>query len=708
MSTLYVNEDWTQSNGTINSPSYGELTIGTNAFKTATLAAGKANDNDIIFLLSASELLLNTETNYNSFIIESASVDYKLTLKGKKNGNGQVTINCPVTIAAGTSCEYTNSKGITVNGALVVNGSLACGSNTLTANAPITVSGSIACDTLDGQASISVSGENASLTVEDYKGGALTVEGGASLTVTGTYSGGALTVGDGATLTIDEYSGGAITLTGNATLNIESFGDEPPVINFPEPEVGEARIPYTKILSISGYTKTDYEDLSCYNPNQMQVIKVSNADALYYAPIDYKYVNTNYSANSKPDVLTFGTTGFASVSDALDESPTKIFVTGGTFGTEGTIVFKGTAAEIGNIVTGNADINETNSTPAFTKSVVAGDKFAAGATLSGNTELTINDGTFSKVVVGGDYVTATGSKMVTRYGKIALTINGGTFATTVGGGMAYTKDDKTSKVNLVGDIDFKITGGEFARRVYGGSICNIGKGTTITVDGNVELTIGSTVNDIKFAEHIVAGCFDSGSVTGSTTITFTGLGEKLKNGEGNAIFDGIVLGGSGSTYFTKDEQNNRICKSEVDGNRNIVFDGFTGEFAGQLKAFTNASFESSTVTFTNASLNLSDVSAWSFANGATVAADTDTGTNSFAGDTLAIDLTGWDGSEDWTLMTGSSSFFTGVDQLSVKFGTGDADAIACSNDAWSDGNYTLQKITQGDAVVGLKLLAVRS
>ena len=513
------------------------------------------------------------------------------------------------------------------------------------------------------------------------------------------YSGsGDLTVGEGANVTITNYSGtGTITLDGNGTLNITNISSGATVhIDVEIDPDTTGALPYAELMSNNSINfRTAVSDF-----DTKPVCVTNNNHTLYYAPKDYYYVNSAYSGSAIPDVLSASGMYKTTVAEAVTAGGTagSVFVTGGTFGVSAgqAVAFNGLNAQILGVETGSPT-KIVNGNARFTSSVAGGECITSGAksfsftkAVGDDTHLEINGGTFGKTLVGGDFVTQGNAY---RDGSTNLTINGGEFVSTVGGGMAYTPKNTDGSVTLTGNVNFLITGGTFNRRIYGGNICCNGYGGQTTLMGSVNLTIDASANTIAFKDHIVAGCFDNGQVGGSTNVTLKGNGANLKTKTdgGLVAFNGIILGGSGATYI-RTTGGNRVCTSFVTGSRNFAFEGFTGEFAGEIKAFQNISFtKGSAVQLTNGNLDLGDVNSWSVAFGSSLTATN--GSNNFSGDSLALDLTGWNNSA-WTVMSGTEDFFGNWDAFgSVTLG---GQTATYANSKWASASYQLTLETSGD------------
>ena len=172
---------------------------------------------------------------------------------------------------------------------------------------------------------------------------------------------------------------------------------------------------------------------------------------------------------------------------------------------------------------------------------------------------------------------------------------------------------------------------------------------------------------------------------GNVTVTVTGNGDNL-------TFDGLLFGGcSGDLYRTNNGV--RTADTSVTGDRKLVFDGFSNGFDGTVSMFESVRFAGgSSVAFTNAALNLSDISNWDFEFGSSLSG---VNRNNFAGDTLNFDLTGWAG-DQWEVMSGSASAFSGWNDASRVTLGGESAAWDSDISGWCSSNYQLTLEEDGD------------
>ena len=247
------------------------------------------------------------------------------------------------------------------------------------------------------------------------------------------------------------------------------------------------------------------------------------------------------------------------------------------------------------------------------------------------TNLTIIGGTFNKVLMGGDRVNYGNCE---HAGDLNLTINGGTFNSQIVGGMAYTDQSLRGQALLIGDINMTLAGGTFKSRIYGGCISTANYSTRTAIEGNVNILVDSSENELIFADnvYIVAGSYQSGAIDGNVQVTFTGLGENLKMDADNLVWGGC----SSDVYLINGDT--RTFQSTISGSRTICFDDFNGKFNTGIRGFNIFTAENGSKLEILASNHLRDIEQWNL--------DWDTQLsgsflNDFKGDTMNIDLTGW-------------------------------------------------------------------
>ncbi len=390
----------------------------------------------------------------------------------------------------------------------------------------------------------------------------------------------------------------------------------------------------------TAFTVDDSNYLAAYTANALTLSKIpaENADITgTVTGLDTIASSTNYKGKVfGGETVTGGTvtTASAVTANAGDSNVNALF--GGS-----NINADSTA-----IVAADSSVNVSGIESA---NFVFGGHYVAGGTvaLTGNTEVTISDGTFNRFVGGGNIVNTGATMRIT--GDSTLNISGGVFNEVVAGG----SNSQGGKITYRGaTITTNISGGTFNKRVFGGNIAskqvyatkNAASVTLIDIENNsdINLNIDSGSNDIYFGSDIVAGSYTNGKVIGTTTVTFTGLGENLD-------FTGVLTGDSTSAGE---------ANKYVTGTRTLVFDDFDGDFsASGIVAFDDVKFiNGSEMTFTTTDLRLSPVRNWTFELGSTL--NWEMGTNSFFGDTLTIDFGGASLDSNWTIINGCETTLT--------------------------------------------------
>ena len=327
--------------------------------------------------------------------------------------------------------------------------------------------------------------------------------------------------------------------------------------------------------------------------------------------------------------------------DAIANGYDLIVTTGGTY--ESNFGHDGVEARIE-----GGTFNCTVSGGALTSSA----DYKTWASQENETNLTITGGTFNKVVMGGDRVNSGNGEHI---GDLNLIIEGGTFNSQIAGGMAYTDQSLRGQTLLSGDINMTLAGGTFESRIYGGCISTENYSTRTAIEGNINIVVDSSTNELIFADnvYIVAGSYQNGAIDGNVQVTFTGLGENLKMDA-----DNLVWGGSSSDVYLINGDT-RTFQTTISGTRTICFDDFTGEFNTGIRGFNVFTAENGSKLQILASNHLRDIEQWNL--------DWDTQLsgsfqNDFKGDTMKIDLTGWDQTAT-NLFDCAAGTFTGFDAM---------------------------------------------
>ena len=348
----------------------------------------------------------------------------------------------------------------------------------------------------------------------------------------------------------------------------------------------------------------------------------------------------------------------------------------------------GRVAGNANLIVGNIDV-----TISCADSGSFGNYFAGAEALSGFAGI-IACGTVSTVIDGGEFIyCGNGSQLrggTSAQGTSTLTINGGTFNYFVYAG-AFSANDKAN-ATVDGDSTLMINGGTFKSHVFGGCGANNStNGANTLVEGDVFVTIDTSNKSVSFEGNIYAGSIGTGSIMGSTTMTFTGLGENLSFAT--------------NSYVTGGSQMSKNMPECIEGTATLAFDGFSGAFAANVNnGFTNVAISGSNVSFTGQKVYMRAVSDWAIEVASEDAELTlANGKNSFEGDTLAITMA--DGAapttDGWSVIVGTNATLTGWDAFSSV--SLDGKAAAYADGAWSTETYRLYR--DGNA---LKLASIGS
>lgn len=311
----------------------------------------------------------------------------------------------------------------------------------------------------------------------------------------------------------------------------------------------------------------------------------------------------------------------------------------------------------------------------YTRNVIGGtscslEVSADPAELSGDTQLVIDGGEFSRNLFCGDRIL---SGSLIRTGNISTTINGGTFSGYVAGGLCFNQKNNIAKAILKGDVRTTITGGTFNEKgIYGGCVAADQNSSAQTkIEGNVSLVFcPDEASVISIRGHVYAGSYRHGKITGDVSVVFSGAGTVNISGE--------IWGGCSGDYYEIGEGGNRTFVSSINENsdRLLSFTGFTGDLTCQkIRGFKSIEFVKDNGVATHAALSdngydLSDIRNWTFEYGCDV--QNGNFTNDFTGDTLT--LTGLPDEEEfteWTLLTNHrDGAFRGFgDELTVRLGS---------------------------------------
>lgn len=468
---------------------------------------------------------------------------------------------------------------------------------------------------------------------------------------------GTITVNAGSTVETSEYfvNKGTFNLNWNATLKMGNFdassisitidldgfdNQERAIVVVNNQTLDEATV--IRIVGQEFYNK--YKGYLRYEGNTLYLKQNDSAEV--YVCSDWAGKGAGETVDYNGNTYTIGTNAFGTVSDAQSVNPLHIHIVGGTMSKT---ALKGAKTTL-----------EGDAT--YTGVITAGERVDDGVDNrrmhTGNTNVTVNGGTFKSHLIGGDSQI---SGSVRRTGNVNLTINGGSFEKQVAGGMYFYAQNPFDEAVLVGDVNMTINGGTFNMRVYGGCFAQLENefAAQTKIIGDINLTINAT-SEITFNEHVTAGSRGTGRIYGDINVTVTGDGSKLN-------FTGKLIGDSnaGGYYTTSGGYREQ---SYVSGDRQVTFANFQGNFNAELLMFTTITLDGGTnMSFTNAALDLSSVSEWNFGFGTIL--NFNAGENDFTGDDLAFGLDGWDDSSDWGVLNGAdASMIAGWDKAdSVTF-----------------------------------------
>ena len=277
--------------------------------------------------------------------------------------------------------------------------------------------------------------------------------------------------------------------------------------------------------------------------------------------------------------------------------------------------------------------------------------------------VTITEGVYKGIVAAGDRVQ---KGVFTLNSDLETTISGGTFTYCVAGGLLnslYNGSSNDGEAAIHGNVSLTISGGIFASDpsstrdcwIYGGNVAtNKANGSLASsIEGNVVVTVECGSKDIELS-NLVVGSYGRGAIDGDAILVFKGNGAKL-----NFVAGGELWGGcSGDTISANGESAN----SFVTGDRLLSFEGFTGSINPKtirnfksIQLISNDSNQSSVVTLTENSIDMSGVENWTFEEGSSLSGSF---ANNFEDDTLTLDLSnlgivssGW----SWSFLENSKS-----------------------------------------------------
>lgn len=469
---------------------------------------------------------------------------------------------------------------------------------------------------------------------------------------------GTITVSAGSTVETSEFfiNQGTFNLNWNATLKMGNFDATSSSITidmtgFDNKEhalvvVNNTTLDETAVISIVGqdfYNK--YKGYLRYDGNTLYLTE--NLSAEVYVSSSWAGKGQGETVDYNGNTYTIGTNAFGTVEEAKAVNPLLIHIVDGT-------ISKTALEAVKTVLEGDAT---------YTGVITAGTRVNDGVdnrrTVDGDTNVTVNGGTFRSHLIGADSQI---SGSIRRNGNVTLTINGGDFEKQVAGGMYFYAQNPFDEAVLNGDVNMTINGGTFVKRVYGGCFTQLENEYTAQtkIVGDINLTIDASVNTITFNNMVTAGSRGTGRIYGDINVKVTGAGSNLN-------FTTKLIGDSNAAGYYN-TASGYTEQTYVSGDRIVEFANFQGDFNAELIMFKTLNFsEGTNMTFTSVRLDVSNVSEWNFGFGTEL--NINAGLNSFEGDELAFGLDGWDNSSDWTAINGAKdSMIAGWDKAgSVSF-----------------------------------------
>ncbi len=488
--------------------------------------------------------------------------------------------------------------------------------------------------------------------------GNLSMQNDSTLTVGGNFTNtGSISVGSGSSLDVGTFiNRNDFNLNWNASLKMGSFDATSSSITidmtgFDNKEhallvVNNTTLDETAVISIVGQDFYDkYKGYLRYDGNTLYLTE--NLSAEVYVSSGWAGKGQGETVDYNGNTYTIGTNAFGTVEEAKAVNPLLIHIVDGT-------ISKTALEAVKTVLEGDA----TTYTGVITAGTRVNDGVDNRRTVDGDTNVTVNSGTFKSNLIGADSQI---SGSIRRNGNVTLTINGGNFEKQIAGGMYFYAQNPFDEAVLVGNVNMTINGGTFDARVYGGNFAYLDNefSAQTKLIGDINLTINAT-NEITFNEHVTAGSRGTGRIYGDINVKVTGEGSKLN-------FTGKLIGDSNAGGFYKTASGYGE-QTYVSGDRIVEFANFQGDFNAELLMFKTLNFsEGTNMTFTSVRLDVSNVSEWNFGFGTEL--NINAGLNSFEGDELAFELDGWDNSSDWTAINGAKdSMIAGWDKAgSVSF-----------------------------------------
>lgn len=488
--------------------------------------------------------------------------------------------------------------------------------------------------------------------------GNLSMQNDSTLTVGGNFTNtGSISVGSGSSLDVGTFiNRNDFNLNWNASLKMGSFDATSSSITidmtgFDNKEhalvvVNDTTLDETAVISIVGQDFYDkYKGYLRYDGNTLYLTE--NLSAEVYVSSGWAGKGQGETVDYNGNTYTIGINAFGTVEEAKAVNPLLIHIVDGT-------ISKTALEAVKTVLEGDAT---------YTGVITAGTRVNDGVdnrrTVDGDTNVTVNGGTFRSHLIGADSQI---SGSIRRNGNVTLTINGGDFEKQVAGGMYFYAQNPFDEAVLNGDVNMTINGGTFVKRVYGGCFTQLENEYTAQtkIVGDINLTIDASVNTITFNNMVTAGSRGTGRIYGDINVKVTGAGSNLN-------FTTKLIGDSNAAGYYN-TASGYTEQTYVSGDRIVEFANFQGDFNAELIMFKTLNFsEGTNMTFTSVRLDVSNVSEWNFGFGTEL--NINAGLNSFEGDELAFGLDGWDNSSDWIAINGAKdSMIAGWDKAgSVSF-----------------------------------------
>lgn len=489
--------------------------------------------------------------------------------------------------------------------------------------------------------------------------GNLSMQNDSTLTVGGNFTNtGSISVGSGSSLDVGNtfINRNDFNLNWNASLKMGSFDATSSSITIDMTGfdnkvhalvvVNNTTLDETAVISIVGQNFYDkYKGYLRYDGNTLYLTE--NLSAEVYVSSGWAGKGQGETVDYNGNSYTIGTNAFGTVEEAKAVNPLLIHIVDGT-------ISKTALEAVKTVLEGDAT---------YTGVITAGTRVNDGVdnrrTVDGDTNVTVNGGTFRSHLIGADSQI---SGSIRRNGNVTLTINGGDFEKQVAGGMYFYAQNPFDEAVLNGDVNMTINGGTFVKRVYGGCFTQLENEYTAQtkIVGDINLTIDASVNTITFNNMVTAGSRGTGRIYGDINVKVTGAGSNLN-------FTTKLIGDSNAAGYYN-TASGYTEQTYVSGDRIVEFANFQGDFNAELIMFKTLNFsEGTNMTFTSVRLDVSNVSEWNFGFGTEL--NINAGLNSFEGDELAFGLDGWDNSSDWIAINGAKdSMIAGWDKAgSVSF-----------------------------------------